>query len=157
MAGLRQHIWKQLCSIEQLNSFMTKAHPHKTILHTLGIQYTKIGDNYLEATMPVDHRTHQPYGILHGGASVVLAESLGSFASVLVAGADHLVVGIEVSASHLRSVKSGSVTGRATPLRLGKSLHVWEINIHETGKEDDGLVCHSKLTVMVKPSHTKHA
>lgn len=144
--GLGRQIWKQVYSLEQLNRIRKE-----TIVHHLGIQYTKIGPDFLEATMPVDHRTHQPYGILHGGASVVLAETLGSFSSVLVAGLeDKLAVGIEVSASHLRSVRSGSVTGRVSPIRLGKSLHVWQIQIFETGKEDLGMICHSKLTVMVR-------
>lgn len=149
-------IWKQQgLSLEQINHFIIKNHAPQNILKTLGIIYTNIGDDFLEATMPVDERTRQPYGILHGGASVVLAETLGSFASVLVAGPDHIAVGIEVSASHLKSVSHGSVTGRVHPIRLGKSLHVWEIKIHETGKEEEGLICHSKLTVMVrpKPSH----
>lgn len=122
----------------------------KNIADNLGIRWSKIGDDFIEATMPVDERTKQPFGILHGGASVVLAETLGSFASQLIAGPGSVCVGIEVSASHLKSVSNGSVTGRATPIRLGKSLHVWEIKIHETGKEDAGLICHSKLSVMVK-------
>lgn len=101
--------------------------------------------------MPVDHRTAQPYGILHGGASVALAETLGSYASYLVVGdEDKACVGVDISATHLRSVSAGSsVTGRATPVKLGRNLHVWEIKIHETGKEDAGITCLSKLSVMI--------
>ncbi len=148
-----RHIWKRLVTLDQMND---QNRIGKTILNSLGIQYTKLGDNFLEATMPVDDRTRQPYGILHGGASVVLAETIGSYASLLAAGSGYAVVGVEVSASHLRAVTEGSVTGRAYPIRLGKTLHLWEIKIHETGKDEESLVCHSKLTVMVrevKPIH----
>lgn len=157
MANVSRRIWKQLLSVEQLNNFKLPMHPGNTLLHSLGIQYTKIGDDFIEATMPVDDRTRQPYGILHGGASAALAETLGSFASAIIAGPGYLPVGIEISASHLKSVREGSVTGRVQPIRLGKSLHVWEIKIHETGNEEGGLVCHSKLTVMIRevPKHGK--
>lgn len=122
----------------------------KTMIGNVGIQYTAFGPNWLEATMPVDERTIQPYGILHGGASVVLAETLGSYASVLVTEGDKQCVGLDISATHLRSVKNGSsVTGRVTPLRLGKRVHVWDIKIHETGNEAAGPTCISRLTVMV--------
>jgi 1,4-dihydroxy-2-naphthoyl-CoA hydrolase len=152
MVHVGKQIWKQAMTLEALLAFQAKYLPAKTIHDTLGVKFTKLGDNFLEATMPVDDRTRQPYGILHGGASVVLAESLGSFASVLVAGPENLAVGIEVSASHLKSISSGSVTGRVRPIRLGKSLHVWEIKIHETDKEEAGLVCHSKLSVIIRPN-----
>jgi 1,4-dihydroxy-2-naphthoyl-CoA hydrolase len=152
MAQTTRHIWKRLLTLEEMND---PARVAKTLVNTLGIAYTKIGDNFIEGTMPVDDRTKQPFGILHGGASVVLAETLGSFASKLVAGTDHAVVGIEVSASHLKAVREGSVTGRVTPIRLGKSLHVWEIKIHETGKEEEGLICHSKLSVLVRKTVPK--
>jgi len=113
----------------------------------LGIQFSEIGDNFLKATMPVDHRTRQPYGILHGGASVVLAETLGSVSSALVI--DHekfMCVGIEVNANHLRSARQGLVTGTCTPIHLGAQTHVWDIKIHdEAGK----LCCISRLTVAV--------
>jgi 1,4-dihydroxy-2-naphthoyl-CoA hydrolase len=151
-----KHIWKQLLTIEQMNNFRSVIYPGQTIMHSLGVKWSKIGDDYIEAVMPVDERTRQPFGILHGGASVVLAESLGSFASTLVAGPDHICVGIEVSASHLRSVASGTVTGRVSPIRLGKALHVWEIKIHETGNEKAGLVCHSKLNVMIRENGGNH-
>lgn len=116
--------------------------------------------------MPVDERTIQPFGILHGGASCVMAETLGSYASVLASGDDKTVVGVDINATHLRSVKAGSsVTGRATALKIGNRLHIWEIKMHETGKEEDGLTCISRLSVMVidkksnlhKPSATAAA
>lgn len=116
----------------------------------LGLTFTEIGPNYLKGTMPVDHRTRQPYGLLHGGASVVLAETLGSIASALVV--DHSryrCVGIEVNANHLRSVKDGLVTGTCRPLHLGRTTHVWEIRISD---ERQRLVCVSRLTVaVIKP------
>eukprot|EP01031_Cornospumella_fuschlensis_P037866 gene37866-45999_t len=100
--------------------------------------------------MPVDERTVQPFRILHGGASVVLAETLGSYASFLACDEGKYSVGVDISATHLRSVKFGSsVTGRATALRLGRRVHVWDIKIHETGKESEGPTCVSRLSVMI--------
>jgi 1,4-dihydroxy-2-naphthoyl-CoA hydrolase len=141
-------IWRKAINADTLLS--VNARYGKTLMGVTGISITKIGDNFVEGTMPVDDRTRQPYGLLHGGASAALAETLGSLASGFVAGESHSVVGVELSASHLRGVKDGSVTGRASPIRLGKGMHVWEIKIHETGKEEAGLVCHSKLTVAVR-------
>jgi 1,4-dihydroxy-2-naphthoyl-CoA hydrolase len=113
----------------------------------LGMSFSVLGSDFLEATMPVDHRTRQPYGLLHGGASVALAETLGSVGSALVV--DHskwMCVGLEINANHLRSVQKGLVTGRATPVHLGRSTHVWDIRISdERGK----LVCISRLTVAI--------
>ena len=119
-----------------------------TIDKQLGIEFTEIGEDFITAKMPVDHRTHQPFGILHGGASVVLAESLGSVASMLSL-ADpekQRAVGLEISANHIRAVREGWVYGRVTALHVGRSTHVWEIKItNEAGK----LVCVSRLTVAV--------
>ena len=116
----------------------------------LGLAFAEIGPDYLKCTMPVDQRTRQPYGLLHGGASVVLAETLGSIASVLVV--DHnryRCVGVEVNANHLRSIKEGLVTGTCRPLHLGRTTHVWEIRITD---ERQRLVCISRLTVaVIKP------
>jgi 1,4-dihydroxy-2-naphthoyl-CoA hydrolase len=114
----------------------------------IGIEFMDIGDDYLVARMPVDEKTRQPYGILHGGASVVLAETVGSVASYLVV--DHekfLTVGQEVNANHLRAVKEGGyVTAHCTPLHLGGSSHVWDIKL----RDDQGrLTCVSRLTVAV--------
>lgn len=113
----------------------------------LGIEWVELGDNFLKAKMPVDHRTIQPYGLLHGGASCTLAETIGSVASAMVI--DHnrfQCVGLEINANHVHSAMSGYVTGIATPLHLGKSTHVWDIKIHN---ENEKLVCVSRLTVAV--------
>lgn len=137
------YIWfKKEFSLEKLQS-MSKG----TMGDHLGIQFSEIGDNYLKATMPVDERTKQPYGLLHGGASVALAETLGSVASSLVLDDQHSIcVGLEINANHIRSVSSGFVTGTATPIHLGSSTHVWDIKIKD---EKDKLVCVSRLTVVV--------
>jgi len=113
----------------------------------LGLQFTALGPDLLQATLPVDHRTKQPYGLLHGGASCVLAETLGSVASALVIDPDKFIcVGLEINANHVRSARSGFVTGTCTPLHLGASTHVWDIKIHdERGK----LICISRLTVAI--------
>lgn len=118
-----------------------------TLGSLIGIQFTEVGDNFLKATMPVDKRTHQPYGLLHGGASAALAETLGSVASALVIDREkHFVVGLEINANHIRSVRSGLVTGIVKPIHLGRSTHVWDIKIFN---EKDELVCVSRLTVAV--------
>jgi 1,4-dihydroxy-2-naphthoyl-CoA hydrolase len=111
----------------------------------LGIEFTEIGENYLKAKMPVDHRTQQPYGLLHGGASASLAETLGSVASAFVADpARFYCVGLEINANHIRGVKEGFVYGTVVPLHLGHSTHVWDIKIHN---DQEKLVCVSRLTV----------
>lgn len=109
--------------------------------------FTEIGDDYLVATMPVDHRTIQPAGLLHGGASVALAESLGSIASMLCLKSNtKMPVGIEINANHLKATTSGRVTGKVTSIRRGQNLHVWNIEI----KNDKGdITCVSRLTVMI--------
>ena len=113
----------------------------------LDIQFTQVAEDTLTATMPVDERTHQPAGILHGGASVVLAETLGSIASFMVIDPDkHQAVGLEINANHLRPVKSGLVTGICKPLHIGAKTHVWEIKIYnDKGKMN----CVSRLTVAI--------
>lgn len=136
-------IWKQPIDLNVLNGFSAN-----TMLDTIGIEFTEFGDNYLIARMPVDHRTVQPFRLLHGGASVVLAESLGSTASIycLEDMNQKAVVGVEVNANHLRSAKSGFVYGKVTPIRIGRSIHVWHIEItDEAGKQ----TCVSRLTVAV--------
>ncbi len=113
----------------------------------LGMEFTEIGPDYIKGTMPVDHRTKQPYGLLHGGASVALAETLGSVgAAMVVDHTEYICVGQEINANHLRSVRSGFVTGTAKPIHIGSSSQVWEIKIHD---ERDHLVCISRLTVAV--------
>ncbi len=118
-----------------------------TMGELLGIEFTQIEKDKLVATMPVDHRTVQPYGILHGGASVALAETLGSVAAHLsVDSTKYLTVGLEINANHIRSVRNGKVTGTATPVHVGRSTHVWAINIVN---EDGKLVCTSRITMAI--------
>ena len=119
-----------------------------TITKHLGIEFTEAGEGYLIARMPVDGRTHQPFGILHGGASVVLAESLGSVASWMLLDdpTRQRAVGLEVNANHLRAVRSGWVYGRCTPIHTGRTTHVWDIRITD---EQEKLVCISRLTVAI--------
>lgn len=113
----------------------------------LGIRFTGITENTLEATMPVNDKTRQPYGILHGGASVALAETVGSYASSLVVDRERfMVVGMEINANHLRPVLSGSVRAVCSPLHLGKSSHVWDIKLYNDSQQ---LICVSRLTVAV--------
>ena len=118
-----------------------------TMVEHLGIEFLELGDNYITAKMPVDHRTHQPMGLLHGGASLVLAETLGSVASTIAVDMENYqCVGLEINANHIKSVRSGYVTGKATPIHLGQKTHVWDIKI--TNANND-LVCISRLTVAV--------
>ncbi len=118
-----------------------------TIGELLDIRFTEVGADFLKATMPVDHRTHQPYGLLHGGASCVLAETIGSVASAKVIDPEKFIcVGIEINANHVRSVRSGLVTGITTPIHIGASTHVWDIKIYDAREK---LVCVSRLTVAI--------
>lgn len=113
----------------------------------LGIEVTKVGDDFIEAKMPVDHRTHQPFGLLHGGASVALAETLGSIAAhCTVDDQTKYCVGLEINANHLKSVKSGFVTGVTKPIHVGQRTQVWEIRI---SNEAGDLVCISRITMAV--------
>jgi len=124
----------------------------------LGMEWTAIGDDFLQISMPINERTTQPYGIMHGGASCALAETVGSVASALVIDLDKFYcVGMEINANHLRSVKDGLVTAKSTPIHLGKTTHVWDIRIYD---ESQKLVCVSRLTVAIIPNnnfikHTK--
>jgi len=118
-----------------------------TMAAHIGIEWIEVGQNFIKAKMPVDHRTNQPYGLLHGGASCVLAETLGSVASAMVI--DHskfYCVGIEINANHVRGVKAGHVIGVVLPLHLGNATHVWDIKIYD---EKEKLVCVSRLTVAI--------
>jgi 1,4-dihydroxy-2-naphthoyl-CoA hydrolase len=113
----------------------------------IGIEFTEVGDNYLKAKMPVDHRTQQPYGLLHGGASATLAETMGSIASALVVDqSQYNCVGLEINANHIRGVKEGYVFGTALPLHIGRTTHVWDIKIYDQWEK---LVCVSRLTVAI--------
>lgn len=118
-----------------------------TMAAHLGIEFTEIGENFMKARMPVDHRTRQPYGLLHGGASAVLAETLGSVASAFVIDPEQFYcVGLEINANHIRGAKEGHVYGTATPLHLGGTTHVWDIRILD---DQDKLICVSRLTVAI--------
>ena len=117
-----------------------------TAMRPLGIEFTEIGPDYLRATMPVDERTRQPYGLLHGGASVRLADTLGSTAGGMCVDDGEGVVGIEINANHLRGVREGEVTGTARPLHVGRSTQVWEIRIEDPRGR---LACISRLTLAV--------
>ena len=134
--------WPEDVSLELLNQ-----RSQGTLMEALGIRFTELGDGVLRATMPVDARTHQPYGLLHGGASVALAETLGSSAGMLMAG-ENAVVGLEINANHLRAVRQGMVTGSARPLHLGRSTRVWQIDIADEGGKP---VCISRITLAVLP------
>jgi len=133
-------------SLESLNDWSKG-----NLLEHLGIEFIEITSTTLKAKMPVDHRTKQPFGLLHGGASVVLAESLGSVASTLAVEdpLTQIAVGVEINANHLKSVKEGFVIGICTPLRIGRTLHVYDIKIHD---EQENLVCVSRLTVAILPT-----
>lgn len=118
-----------------------------TMVEHIGITITEVGDDFLKGTMPVDHRTVQPMGILHGGASVALAETLGSIASYLMIDSDKkYCVGLDINANHIRAAKKGLVTGIAKPLHLGSSTQVWSIEITD---EENRLVCISRITMAV--------
>jgi len=112
----------------------------------LGITVTEIGEDYLRATMPVEPRVHQPFGVLHGGASVALAETVGSLAAMLCVEPRYMCLGQEINANHVRGVSTGTVTATARPYHLGARSHVWGIEIRD---ESDRLVCVSRLTVAV--------
>jgi 1,4-dihydroxy-2-naphthoyl-CoA hydrolase len=137
-------LWKREPDAEQLQSTM-----QGTLLGHLGLTIEGIGDDWISVRMPVDRRTIQPYGILHGGASVALAESLGSLASVLCIEdpSTHTPVGVEINANHLRPVPEGRfVTGTLSPIRIGRRMHVWNIEIRDP---EERLVCISRLTTMI--------
>lgn len=139
-------MWSKPYTADDLNEGrgLTKDHINKH----LGITFTEVGADYLKATMPVDHRTVQPFGLLHGGASCVLAETLGSVAAWMCIDADRQrAVGVEINANHLRPVTKGHVTGICKPVHIGKTLHVWQIDMfNDEGKMN----CTSRLTVAVK-------
>lgn len=138
---MTKNIWFTQATLEYLNQ------SSETLVGHLGIEFTEIGDEHVTARMPVDARTHQPYGLLHGGASVALAETLGSTgAGLCVDPARQYVVGLEINANHVRAVKEGWVTGTARPLHRGKTTQIWEIRIvDDAGK----LVCISRITMAV--------
>jgi len=133
-------IWKSPATLEEL-----RERSQNTLMEHLGIEYLEIGDDYLKARMPVDNRTRQTAGILHGGASAALAETLGSIAAGLCVDRERQrIVGLEINANHIRRVTEGWVTGITRPIHVGKTTQIWEIRICD---ERDKLVCISRLTV----------
>lgn len=134
-------IWKREFSLDSL-----KKRRENTMVEHLGIEVSEIGDDYLIASMPVDKRTHQPMGILHGGASIALAETVGSMAANLAVDESHYCVGLEVNGNHLKSIRSGLVYAKAVPVHLGRSTQVWDIRISD---EQLNKICISRLTMAV--------
>ena len=136
-------IWKQRVDLDTVNAWSAR-----TLMRALGIRITEIGDDFLRGSMPVDDRTRQPYGILHGGASVALAETLGSTAAMLCCEDGRATVGLEINANHLRAVREGTVIGTARPIHVGRSTQVWEIRIENEAGE---LTSIARLTMAVVP------
>lgn len=135
-------LWKQDTSLDRLNAWN-----RSTMCEMLGMSITEVGDDFVRGTMPVDARTRQPFGLLHGGASVALAETLGSLAGNLCLDVDkELAVGLDINANHVRAVTHGEVTGTARVVHLGRSTQVWEIRIENERCE---LVCIARLTLAV--------
>ncbi|WPQ62100.1 hotdog fold thioesterase [Chitinophaga sancti] len=137
-------IWRSLnISLDQLNE-----NGENTMAAFLGMEFTEIGPDYLRMMMPVNERTRQPYGLLHGGASVALAETVGSVASALIIDPEtQICVGLDINANHIRGIKEGYVHAIARPLHLGATTHVWDIKICD---EHNKLVCISRLTVAIR-------
>jgi 1,4-dihydroxy-2-naphthoyl-CoA hydrolase len=135
-------IFKKDVTLELLNKLS-----RNTMAERIGIEFTHVGEDYLEARMPVDARTHQPFGLLHGGASVALAETMGSVAAHCCLDSDNqFCVGLDINANHIRGVKDGFVKGITKPIHIGKTTQVWEIRI--VNKEEE-LVCISRITMAV--------
>lgn len=134
-------IWKQACSIEAL----TQIH-HNTAVERLGIEFLEVGDDFIKARVPVDERTRQPYGILHGGVSVVLAETLGSCGAAFSVENGYRAVGLDINANHIRATTQGWVTGVARPVHRGRTTHVWQIDLTNDAGE---LTCVSRITMAV--------
>ncbi len=142
-------IWKQTTDLAALD-----ASSRGCMVEHLGIRVTEVGDDWLRGTMPVDVRTKQPFGLLHGGASVALAETLGSLAGNLCLGHDEMAVGLEINANHVRAVTAGEVTGTARALHVGRTTQLWEIRIEDAQAR---LVCISRLTLAVVPRRASGA
>jgi 1,4-dihydroxy-2-naphthoyl-CoA hydrolase len=143
VSGASASVFRREATLEALNALS-----RGNAISTLGIEFTELGADFIRATMPVDGRTRQPYGLLHGGASVLLAETLGSSAGNLCVGEDALCVGLEINANHLRAVREGMVTGTARPLHIGRGTQVWEVRIEDA---QGRLACVSRITLAVVP------
>lgn len=134
-------IWQQAVSVD----ILTRGSLNTAVSH-LGIEFLEVGPDFLRARVPVDHRTHQPFGLLHGGVSVVLAETLGSCGAFYASPAGHLAVGLDINANHIKGVKTGWVTGVARPVHRGRTTHVWQIDMHNEAGE---LTCVSRITMSI--------
>ena len=134
-------IWKKPVSVAEL----TAIHQDTAVAH-LGIEFLEVGDDFISARVPVDTRTKQPYGLLHGGVSVVLAETLGSCGAAFSCPEGHRAVGLDINANHLKSATSGWVTGVARPVHIGRTTQVWQIDMHNEAGE---LTCVSRITMAV--------
>jgi 1,4-dihydroxy-2-naphthoyl-CoA hydrolase len=134
-------LWKKNASLNSLNKSC-----ENTMIEHLGIEFIELGDDYLVASMPVDHRTHQPMQLLHGGASIALAETVGSLAANIAVGEGYYCVGQEVNGNHMRSATQGKVYAKAVPKHIGRTTHVWVIDITDEAKR---LICTSRLTMAV--------
>ena len=134
-------IWKKPITLEQCN-----ATSQNTAVTHLGIEFTEIGDDYLVGRVPVDERTRQPFGLLHGGVSVVLAETLGSLGAAMSSPEGARAVGLDINANHLRAATSGWVTGTARPIHRGRTTHVWQIELHNEAGE---MTCISRITMAI--------
>jgi uncharacterized protein (TIGR00369 family) len=134
-------IWKKPISVEEL----TRIH-NDTAVHQLGIEFLEVGDDFISARVPVDERTKQPYGLLHGGVSVVLAETLGSCGAAYSCPEGHRAVGLDINANHLKGATSGWVTGVARPVHIGRTTQVWQIDLNNEAGE---LTCVSRITMAV--------
>ena len=134
-------IWKQPVSVDSL----TELHVNTTVAH-LGIEFLEVGDDFIRARAPVDARTRQPVGILHGGVSVLLAETLGSCGAAFSSPDGHRAVGLDINANHIRSVSDGWVTGIARPIHLGRTTHVWQIEMTNGAGQ---LTCVSRITMAI--------
>ncbi|MEY2862026.1 MAG: hypothetical protein RL392_2484 [Pseudomonadota bacterium] len=138
---LPMNIWKKLVSVD----ILTKAHID-TAVDRLGMEFLEVGDDFIRARVPVDKRTQQPYGLLHGGVSVVLAETLGSCGAMYAAPEGHKAVGLDINANHLKGVKGGWVTGIAYPVHIGRTTHVWQIDMSNDAGE---MCCVSRITMAI--------
>ncbi|MCJ0765582.1 hotdog fold thioesterase [Variovorax terrae] len=132
-------IWKKPISVDEL----TRLHDDTAVLH-LGIEFLEVGDDFIRARVPVDGRTRQPYGLLHGGVSVVLAETLGSCGAHYASPGGHRSVGLDINANHLKGATSGWVTGIARPVHIGRSTQVWQIDLTNEAGE---MTCVSRITM----------
>lgn len=140
-------IWHMPISLEKINE-----RGKGTIVETLGIEFTACGDNYLQAKMPVDHRTIQPLGIMHGGSSCVLAETIGSIgASLVVNPGTHFIVGLSIYTNHIKTIREGWVEGTGTPLHIGRSTQIWNISIKNA---ENQLISETRLTIAVLDKKT---